>query len=63
MASAPSEPPPRSISVRGFVPIIVLASVWGCNWPALKMGVAEIAPLTFRSITLPLAALGMLGFA
>jgi drug/metabolite transporter (DMT)-like permease len=34
--------------------------VWGCNWPVLKMGVSEFAPLTFRSLTLPFAALGML---
>jgi drug/metabolite transporter (DMT)-like permease len=34
--------------------------VWGCNWPVLKMGVTELAPLTFRALTLPLAALGML---
>ena len=38
----------------------MLTLVWGCNWPVLKMGVTEIAPLTFRSITLPFAALGML---
>src|SRR5665213_558370 len=63
MANAPSDPGSRRIFARGFVPIAVLALVWGCNWPVLKMGVAEIAPLTFRSITLPLAALGMLGYA
>jgi drug/metabolite transporter (DMT)-like permease len=40
--------------------IVVLALVWGCNWPVLKMGVSELAPLTFRGITLPLAAVGML---
>ena len=45
---------------HAFAPIAILTLVWGCNWPVLKMGVAEIAPLTFRSLTLPFAALGML---
>ena len=37
--------------------------IWGANWPILKLGVAEIEPLTFRTITLPFAALGMLAVA
>ena len=41
----------------------MLALVWGCNWPILKLGVTEIAPLTFRALTLPVAALGLLGLA
>ena len=45
---------------RAALPILVLTLVWGCNWPVLKMGVSELAPLTFRGLTLPLAALGML---
>ena len=50
-------------AARAALPILVLALVWGCNWPVLKLGVTEMAPLTFRAITLPLAALGMLGVA
>jgi drug/metabolite transporter (DMT)-like permease len=42
-----------------LLPILLLTFVWGCNWPVLKIGVAEIAPLTFRALTLPFAALGM----
>ncbi|MGA8030936.1 MAG: EamA family transporter [Casimicrobiaceae bacterium] len=34
--------------------------LWGCNWPILKMGVSELAPLTFRALTLPFAGLGLL---
>ena len=45
---------------RAALPILVLTLVWGCNWPVLKMGVAELAPLTFRAITLPFAAMGLL---
>jgi len=41
----------------------VLALVWGANWPVLKLGVTEIAPLTFRALTLPFAALGLLCIA
>jgi len=45
---------------HAFVPIAILTLVWGCNWPVLKLGVTELAPLTFRALTLPLAAAGML---
>jgi drug/metabolite transporter (DMT)-like permease len=38
----------------------VLTLVWGCNWPVLKLGVTELAPLTFRAATLGFAALGLL---
>ena len=44
---------------NALLPILLLTFVWGCNWPVLKIGVTEIAPLTFRSLTLPFAALGM----
>jgi drug/metabolite transporter (DMT)-like permease len=45
---------------RAALPILVLALLWGCNWPVMKIGVSELAPLTFRELTLPFAALGML---
>ena len=48
---------------RSLVPIAVLTLVWGCNWPILKLGVTELAPLTFRAYTLPFAALGLLAIA
>jgi drug/metabolite transporter (DMT)-like permease len=47
-------------TARAALPILILTLVWGCNWPVLKMGVTELAPLTFRGLTLPLAAIGML---
>ena len=56
----PSAPPAAHPTTLGLIPVAVLALVWGCNWPVLKLGVSEIAPLTFRSMTLPFAALGML---
>ncbi len=45
---------------HAFLPIAILTLVWGCNWPVLKLAVMEVAPLTFRTITLPFAAAGML---
>lgn len=45
---------------RAVFPIALLTLVWGCNWPILKIGVSELAPLTFRALTLPFAAAGML---
>jgi drug/metabolite transporter (DMT)-like permease len=52
----------RSIG-RALVPVAVLALVWGANWPILKLAVTEIAPLTFRTLTLPFAGLGLLAIA
>ena len=59
---------PQTVAAPGFTsaalfPVAVLTLLWGCNWPVLKMGVTEIPPLTFRSLTLPFAALGMLAVA
>jgi drug/metabolite transporter (DMT)-like permease len=48
---------------RAVFPIAILTLVWGFNWPVLKLGVMELAPLTFRGLTLPFAALGMLVIA
>jgi drug/metabolite transporter (DMT)-like permease len=45
---------------HAFLPMAILTLVWGCNWPVLKLGVTELAPLTFRAMTLPFAAAGML---
>src|SRR5436190_19941119 len=48
---------------RALAPIAVLTLVWGCNWPILKIGVTDLAPLTFRALTLPFAAMGLLTVA
>lgn len=50
-------------SLGALAPVAVLALVWGLNWPILKIGVSEMAPLTFRSYTLPFAGLGLLAVA
>jgi drug/metabolite transporter (DMT)-like permease len=59
-AEAPLTP---HITAAQLAPVAVLALVWGCNWPILKLGVTEIAPLTFRALTLPFAARGLLALA
>jgi len=53
----------RTGLARSLVPIVVLTLLWGCNWPILKLGVTEMAPLTFRAYTLPFAGLGLLAIA
>ena len=56
-------PSAAAISASSLWPVAVLTLIWGCNWPVLKLGVSEIPPLTFRTITLPFAALGLLAVA
>jgi len=50
----------RRVPASGLFLVAVLTLVWGCNWSVLKLGVTELAPLTFRGATLPFAALGLL---
>lgn len=54
-ANAEHALPTSSLALVG-----ILTLVWGCNWPVLKLGVTELAPLTFRASTLLFAALGLL---
>jgi len=63
---APQPPDARAsphVSAGALIPVAIVTLVWGCNWPVLKMGVAEMAPLTFRMLTLPFAAAGLLAIA
>ena len=53
----------QHVTAASLLPVAVLTLVWGINWPILKMGVTEFAPLTFRALTLPFAALGLLAIA
>ena len=58
--SAAAGAPGSGLTLRALLQVAVLALVWGCNWPVLKMGVSLLPPLTFRALTLPFAALGLL---
>jgi drug/metabolite transporter (DMT)-like permease len=60
---SPNALPATRITAGALLPVAIVTLVWGCNWPVLKMGVAELAPLTFRAVTLPFSAIGLLAIA
>jgi drug/metabolite transporter (DMT)-like permease len=60
MSAAPSAAASHAVPASSLLLVVILTLVWGCNWPVLKLGVTELAPLTFRAATLPFAALGLL---
>jgi drug/metabolite transporter (DMT)-like permease len=60
VSSARPAPPQHAVPTSSLMLIGILTLVWGCNWPVLKLGVTELAPLTFRATTLPFAAIGLL---
>jgi drug/metabolite transporter (DMT)-like permease len=53
----------QALPASSLLLVAILTLAWGCNWPVLKIGVTELAPLTFRASTLPFAALGLLTIA
>jgi drug/metabolite transporter (DMT)-like permease len=42
-----------------FLLLLAVIVVWGANWPILKIGLADIAPLTFAAFRLGLGAISM----
>jgi len=52
------------LTSRQLVVLPLLTLIWGLNWPMMKLGVADIAPLTFRMLSfwvgLPFLALILL---
>ncbi|HEV8257955.1 MAG TPA: EamA family transporter [Casimicrobiaceae bacterium] len=60
MSPAPPAAAAHTVPASSLLLVAILTLVWGCNWPVLKLGVTELAPLTFRATTLPFAALGLL---
>jgi drug/metabolite transporter (DMT)-like permease len=53
----------QPISLRGLGLLALLALFWGVNWPVMKIAVAEIPLLTFRSFCVVSGAVGLLGLA
>ncbi|MFN0042681.1 MAG: DMT family transporter [Alphaproteobacteria bacterium] len=49
-------PGPRG---RDLVLLVALTLLWGVNWPIMKISMAELSPLTFRSATGVLGGLGL----
>ena len=43
MADPGRAPPLQGSPGRSLLPVAVIALVWGCNWPVLKLGVTELA--------------------
>src|SRR5882724_8400388 len=60
MSAAPRAAASHAVPASSLLLVIILTLIWGCNWPVLKVGVTELAPLTFRAWTLAFAALGLL---
>lgn len=50
----------HALPASSLLLVFMLTLVWGCNWPVLKLAVGALAPLTFRAVTLPFAAFGLL---
>ncbi len=44
----------HKLSRRQLVVLVLLTLVWGLNWPVMKIGVQDYAPLTFRAIAIVL---------
>ncbi|GAA4000105.1 EamA family transporter [Comamonas faecalis] len=40
-----------TFSRRQLVVLVLLTLIWGLNWPIMKFGVADLPPLTFRTIS------------
>ncbi len=47
--------PMPAFSRRQLVVLALLTTVWGLNWPVLKLGVADFPPLSFRALSLVLS--------
>ena len=58
--SASPTPVHHGVPASSVVQIVILSLLWGCNWPVLKLGVGELAPLTFRASSLAFAGIGLL---
>lgn len=52
--TSPSDAGRRPLS--GILLVLLLAVVWGVNWPAIRVAVLEIPPWTFRAICLAVGA-------
>ncbi len=57
MAHAPGRAGEQRRLVLGLVAFVTV--FWGLNWPAMKVAVAELGPLFFRSLNIYLAACGL----
>ncbi|MFQ5897010.1 MAG: DMT family transporter [Candidatus Methylomirabilia bacterium] len=49
--------------LTGIVLLGALTLLWGVNWPAMKLGLSEVEPWTFRTLCLVTGGTGLLGIA
>lgn len=54
-AFAPATPPPATSNTE--LGLLVMALIWGINFPLIKASLAELPPLAFNALRFPLAAL------
>lgn len=40
------------LSGRDLILLALLTVIWGLNWPVMKVGVSELGPMTFRSLSM-----------
>jgi drug/metabolite transporter (DMT)-like permease len=59
-AGSDSVDPP--VSLGGLALIVLLAVVWGLNWPAIRVAVLEISPWIFRGGSLIVGSLTLFAF-
>ena len=50
----------EAMPLFGLLLVVVLVLLWGSNFPAMKLGLSEIAPFTFRTISNTIGAIGLL---
>ena len=44
------------LPVRLWWVLVGLTLVWGCNWTAMKLAIADVTPFTFRTLCLGLGS-------
>ncbi|MFQ5827797.1 MAG: DMT family transporter [Candidatus Methylomirabilia bacterium] len=51
----------NSLPLTGVILLGALTILWGLNWPAMKLGLSEVEPWTFRTLCLLTGGIGLLG--
>lgn len=61
MSNPEQSPHSERIPLLGLGLVAILVLLWGSNFPAMKIGLAEIPPFTFRFASNAVGVLGLLG--
>ena len=59
----PAQPEPGGLPRLGLVLLVLITLIWGFAWPAMKIVLNEMTPWAFRTATLPLAGVLLMGLA